>query len=87
MEAVDRILSLDDVYRHPLDACLFMVFDPLQKSQLLPPEEDPEATSPGRLVATFGIHLYDLLGCADISNETCQKVKQQLHDLAIFNIL
>ena len=48
-EAVDRILSLDNVYRHPLDACLFLVFDPKQETQLPSPSND-DPTSPGRLV-------------------------------------
>ena len=30
MEAVDRILSIPNVVRHPLDACLFMVYDNVQ---------------------------------------------------------
>ena len=85
MEAVERILSLDNVYRHPLDACLFMVFDPSQNTQLSSPTGNNEA-APGRLVATFGIHVDDLLGCGDTHNAVYQKVKKQLHELFSFRM-
>ena len=85
MEAVERILSLDNVYRHPLDACLFMVFDPNENSQLSSMDE-MSSDGPGKLVATFGIHVDDLLGCGDISNDTYQKVKKQLHELFSFRM-
>ena len=75
MEAAERILSLDNVYRHPLDACV-------SESQL----SDDEAAAPGRLVATSGIHVDDLLGCGDVNNEVYQKVKKQLHELFIFRM-
>ena len=84
MEAVERILSLDNVYRHPLDACLFLVFDPAEKTQLT--REGEEGEAPGRLVATFGIHVDDLLGCGDVNSEIYQKVKKQLHELFSFRM-
>lgn len=52
MEAVERILSIDNVYKHPLDACLFLVFDPAEKSQLAP-LQDEASDAPGKLVATL----------------------------------
>lgn len=61
MEAVERILSIDNVYRHPLDACRFLVFDPAEKSQLAP-LQDEASDAPGKLVATLGIHVDDLAG-------------------------
>ena len=85
MEAVDRILSLDNVYRHPLDACLFLVFDPSEKSQLSPINNET-SDSPGRLVATFGIHVDDLLGCGDVKNHVYQNVKKKLHELFSFRM-
>ena len=85
LEAVERILSLDHVYRHPLDACLFLVFDPSEKSQLSQPG-DGDDLPPGRLVATFGIHVDDLLGCGDVNNGVYQKVKKQLHELFSFRM-
>ena len=85
MEAVERILSLDNVYRHPLDACLFLVFDPSEKSQLHPIENEV-CDAPGRLVATFGIHVDDLLGCGDTNNVVYQKTKKQLHELFSFRM-
>ena len=36
MEAVEHILSLDNVYRHPLDACLFLVFISLRNRVPVP---------------------------------------------------
>ena len=85
LEAVERILSLDNVYRHPLDACLFLVFDPSAQSQLSPLSAE-ESAAPGRLVATFGIHVDDLLGCGDVNNEIYKKVKKQLHELFSFRM-
>ncbi len=85
LEAVERILSLDNVYRHPLDACLFLVFDPSEGSQLSQPG-DGDYLPPGRLVATFGIHVDDLLGCGDINSDIYQKVKKQLHELFSFRM-
>ena len=87
MEAVDRILSIPNVVRHPLDACLFMVYDPNQESQL---QHKAEATaqqhSPGQLVALFGIHVDDLLGCGDVNNKVYKDVKEQLHKLFTFRM-
>ena len=87
MEAVDRILSIPNVVRHPLDACLFMVYDPNQESQLhhKAAAETPQHT-PGRLVALFGIHVDDLLGCGDIHNPIYKDVKEQLHKLFNFRM-
>ena len=87
MEAVDRILSIPNVVRHPLDACLFMVYDPNQESQLHheAAAETPQHT-PGRLVALFGIHVDDLLGCGDIHNPIYKDVKEQLHKLFNFRM-
>ena len=87
MEAVDRILSIPNVVRHPLDACLFMVYDPSQAPQLhLQAEHTSEQHSPGKLVAMFGIHVDDLLGCGDTDNQVYQEVKQQLHKLFSFRM-
>ena len=85
LEAVERILSLDNVYRHPLDACLFMVYDPSGSTQLSPLQEDENA-APGRLVATFGIHVDDLLGCGETNSEIYKQVKKQLHELFSFRM-
>ena len=85
MEAVERILSLDNVYRHPLDACPFLVFDPAEKSQLHPINKE-NCDAPGKLVATFGIHVDDLLGCGDINNVVYQRTKEKLHELFSFRM-
>ena len=85
MEAVERILSLDNVYRHPLDACLFLVFDPADKSQLHPVNK-AICDAPGKLVATFGIHVDDLLGCGDINNDVYKRTKEKLHQLFSFRM-
>ena len=53
-EAKTRILAL--IVQHPLDSCLFMAYDrPLSQ----------EAEEPARLLAIFGIHVDDLLGCCN----------------------
>ena len=87
MEAVDRILSIPNVVRHPLDACLFMVYDNKQTSQLQHPATGGEQQqAPGSLVALFGIHVDDLLGCGDINNQVYKEVKEQLHKLFSFRM-
>ena len=85
MEAVERILSIDNVYRHALDACLFLVFDPAEKSQLAP-LQDEASDAPGKLVAALGIHVDDLLGSGDTTNDVYQKVKKQLRELFSFRV-
>ena len=45
------------VVQHPLDACLFLVFD--KPTHPPPAEGDPEP----RLLALFGMHVDDLFGC------------------------
>ena len=85
MKAVEQILSLDNVYRHPLDACLFLVFDPAESSQLQPVDKEI-CDAPGKLVATFGIHVDDLLGCGDVNNDVYQRTKKQLHELFSFRM-
>jgi len=87
MEAVDRILSIPNVVRHPLDACLFMVYDPNQAPQLqLPAGQSSEHHTPGKLVALFGIHVDDLLGCGDVDNKVYQDGKEQLPKLFSFRM-
>lgn len=79
MEAVARILSIPNVVRHPLAACLFVTYDPNQTPQLHLPADASPPQSPGRLVALFGIHVDDLLGCGDTNNQIYKDVKEQLH--------
>ena len=66
--------------RATLDACLFLVFDPAEKSQLAP-LQDEASDAPGKLVATLGIHVDDLLGCGDTTHDVYLKVKKQLREL------
>eukprot|EP00435_Cladocopium_sp_Y103_P056576 s2481_g19.t1 len=60
-EAVERILKMGNgsIMQHPLDGCLFLAFD--RKIQL--DFDDVEAKP--RLIAVFGLHVDDLLGCCD----------------------
>ena len=55
-EASERILEVGHgrIIQHPLDACLFMVFN-----------EVPEAAKKAKLVGLFGLHVDDLFGCFD----------------------
>lgn len=55
IEAVSRIMGISGVKQHPLDACLFMIYDDPVANQL---DED----QPGALVRLFSIHVDDLLG-------------------------
>ena len=87
MEAVDRILSIPNVVRRPLDACLFVVYDTNEAAQLrLTAETSAQQHTPGELVALFGIHVDDLLGCGDINNKVCKEVKEKLHQLFSFRM-
>lgn len=54
-------------------ACLFLVIDRAEKSQLTPLQDDA-CDAPGKLVAMFGIHVDYLLGCRDTTNDVYQKV-------------
>ncbi len=83
MEAVDRILSIPNVVRHPLDGCLFMVYDTSQASQLhLPAEASTQQRTPGSLVALFGIHVDDLQDVVTSTTKSTRvHVKEQLHKL------
>ena len=60
-EAVRRILDMGrgSIVQHPLDSCLFLVYDrPL-------PVEGVEGADLPRLISLFGIHVDDLFGCHD----------------------
>ena len=47
------------IMQHPLDGCLFLAFDkPIQLSA-------EDGGDPPRLIAIFGLHVDDLLGCCD----------------------
>lgn len=48
-------MGISGVKQHPLDACLFMIYDDPVANQL---DED----QPGALVRLFSIHVDDLLG-------------------------
>eukprot|EP00435_Cladocopium_sp_Y103_P035989 s155_g9.t1 len=73
-EAVERILKLGrgSIMQHPLDACLFLAFDRPIQLQL----DDVEAVP--RLIAIFGIHVDDLLGCCDEKNSETKILMDKL---------
>ena len=77
VEATSRILSIPNIQQHPLDACLFMIYDYDQPSQL-------DQNVQGRLVGMFGIHVDDMIGCGDETSEVFAAVKESLQKLFIF---
>eukprot|EP00435_Cladocopium_sp_Y103_P023251 s527_g5.t1 len=75
-EAGDRILTMgeDAIVQHPLDSCLFLAFD-----RALRPEEPED--DPPRLLAIFGIHVDDLLGCCNEQDPLTKKLMDKLRAL------
>ena len=78
-EAVDRILKMGDgtIVQHPLDACLFLAFD-----RALRPQEQED--DPPRLLAIFGIHVDDLLGCSNEQDPLTKKLMDKLRKTFCF---
>ena len=76
-EAMDRILAMGEgaIVQHPLDSCLLLAFD-----RALRPEEVDD--DPPRLLAIFGIHVDDLLGCCNEQDPATKKLMDKL--LGIF---
>ena len=79
VEATRRILEIPNIVQHPLDACCFMVYDPDKPSQL-------DDNIPGELVAIFGIHVDDMLGCGNIDSKVYQETKAILQEKFSFRI-
>ena len=79
VEAVSRILSIPGIKQHPLDACMFMIFDLDMPNQLNPEE-------PGALVGLFGIHVDDLVGGGNMDSHRFLEVKEQLQKLFTFRM-
>ena len=61
------------------------MYGPSESGQLTPIDTEV-SDAPGRLVATFGIHVDDVLGCGDVNNGVYQKVKKQLRELFSFRM-
>ena len=78
-EAMDRILAMGEgaIVQHPLDSCLFLAFD-----RALRPEEVDD--DPPRLLAIFGIHVDDLLGCCNEQDPATKKLMDKLRGIFCF---
>ena len=76
-EAAERILraGADTIVRHPLDACLFMCYEPTKE------EVTEETERP--LTAVFGIHVDDLIGCGDFDSPHFKSL-EKLHGIFTF---
>ena len=74
-EASERILEVGHgrIIQHPLDACLFMVFN-----------EVPEAAKKAKLVGLFGLHVDDLFGCFDTKDAVSKEIQKQIHETFSF---
>ena len=74
LEARERLTSLGAMV-HPLDSCLFMVYDDAAQSQILP---DSSSEASQMLVAIFGIHVDDILGCCNPNSPRWQSFQTSL---------
>ena len=61
------------IIQHPLDACLFMVFN-----------EVPEVKKKAKLVGLFGLHVDDLFGCFDTKDTVSKEIQKQIHETFSF---
>jgi hypothetical protein len=79
LEAKERLISLG-AQQHPLDACLYLLYDhkaPYEQWTTTTDSKGNQHTSPP-LCAIFGLHVDDIIGCANINNSTYQHFKTQL---------
>ena len=68
--------------QHPLDACLYLLYDhkaPYEQWTTTTDSKGNQHTSPP-LCAIFGLHVDDIIGCANINNSTYQHFKTQLQE-------
>ena len=79
LEAKERVMSLGAV-AHPLDSCLFMLFDETDQSQM---KFEGEETM-GKLVAAFGLHVDDILGCCAPNSKRWEKFQTELKGIFTF---
>ena len=77
LEARDRVLNLG-ARQHPLDSCLFLVYGP-GCNQMLSSAEPTQ-----KLLGIFGIHVDDVLGCADLDSSDWQSFKKKLREAFSF---
>ena len=80
-EATDRLLRLGAgaIIQHPLDACLFLVFDRPLKFDL-----DAENVEEPKLIMTFGIHVDDLFGRYNPEDEQTMKLVDEIKKIFSF---
>ena len=81
LEAKERLISLG-AQQHPLDACLYLLYDhkaPYEQWTTTTDSKGNQHTSPP-LCAIFGLHVDDIIGCANINNSTYQHFKTQLQE-------
>lgn len=79
LEAKERLTSLG-ARQHPLDACLYLLYDnnaPVDQWTTTTDSNGNTHQSPP-LCAVFGLHVDDIIGCADTNNHTYQQFKIQL---------
>ena len=78
-EAVDRILHMGQgsIIQHPLDGCLFMAYD-------RPIEVEQAGNEPPRLLAIFGLHVDDLLGCCNEDDPKTKELMEKLRSIFSF---
>ena len=79
LEAKERLTSLG-AQQHPLDACCYLLYDhnaPRDHWTTTTDTNGNRHQSPP-LCAIFGLHIDDIIGCADSNNATYKHFKQQL---------
>eukprot|EP00438_Fugacium_kawagutii_P008129 Skav234370 [mRNA] locus=scaffold2071:53675:57820:- [translate_table: standard] len=85
LEARTRLTKLG-AQQHPLDACLYLLYDhqaPFNTWEVTTDSNGNQHKSPP-LCAIFGLHVDDIIGCADTTNPTYIAFKAQLQQTFTF---
>ena len=84
-EARERVTRLGAVV-HPLDPCLFMVYDydAPEDQWLDQPDDNGNTVRQPPLLGLFGLHVDDILGCGNMDNASFQKFIKQMKQTFTF---
>ena len=84
-EARERVTRLGAVV-HPLDPCLFMVYDyeAPEEQWLDQPDDNGNTVRQPPLLGLFGLHVDDVLGCGNMDNASFQKFVSQMKQTFTF---
>ncbi|CAK9107466.1 Copia protein [Durusdinium trenchii] len=85
MKARERVTRFGAVV-HPLDPCLFMVYDydAPEDQWLDQPDDNGNTVRQPPLLGLFGLHVDDILGCGNMDNASFQKFIKQMKQTFTF---